>query len=155
MNEIAELERRITAALERIGQGIEGLRPPAEDDEAGAGMQAELEAERVATARLAAQIAEMGEGRQSAVAQLEHRLGALVAQIDAHAVEIARLKRANRELVDALRVLREANPASVVQADASLQAEVTSLRAERRAEVAQIDEILAELRPLLAEASNA
>lgn len=129
MDEITELERRIAAALERIGQGAELLaRRPGRD---AAGAEAEL-------------------------GGLEDRLDRALAQVEAQAAEIRALKAANEELGETLRGLREAGEAvDPALIDRARTAELEAMRAARRAEVIEIEGLLAELRPLIGEAHHA
>ncbi len=206
-----EFERRITAALERLGAGVERLQRAAQgaveeaarmrdaapgadgDAEAGhaaaeparegaearavpqmveealaeaaaahaaeiAALKAALEAEREAHAQAGERIRAMREKQESVVPELERRLEALTRQIDAQAVETQRLKMTNVELRETLRALREAaeqglaDPALVNRA---LAAELDALRASRAADIAELDSILGQLHPLIAEISHA
>lgn len=129
MDEIAELERRIAAALERIGRGAELLARRPGRDAAGPG-------------------AELG--------GLEDRLDRALAQVEAQATEIRALKAANEELGETLRGLREAGEAvDPALIDRARAAELEAMRAARRAEVIEIEGLLAELRPLIGEAHHA
>lgn len=156
MNEIAELERRIAAALERIGQGTEGLvrRPDAGGPEAGDGALArELDEARrlLAAERAAAATA------QAAAVDLERRIGLLGAQAAAQAQEIQRLKTVNAELTATLQALRDAaeEGADAALLDHARSMEIEAMRAARRAEAVELDGLLAELRPLIGEAHHA
>ena len=80
------------------------------------------------------------------------------ARLDAQSREIARLKAANTELMEANRALREAAEAGGADGDLlsrSMTAELEALRAERRAETAEMKEILEALDPLIAEDRHA
>ncbi|MEY4697434.1 MAG: hypothetical protein RIT14_1862 [Pseudomonadota bacterium] len=148
MQDIAELERRITAALQRIGDGLESLRAPASD---GAGaedlarLRAELQAERAISAGLRAELA----GSPSHAAQLDR----MTHQLDVQGLELNRLRKTVAQLRDSLRQLREA-AASQIDAELinrTMAAELDALRTIRLSEVAELDEILSELDPLIAE----
>ena len=92
MQDLGELERRIAAALQRIGDGIEAVTaapPPAEDaaakDDIIADLTAALEAERQANADLRAQLEEAQSAAPMAVdvpadaADLQARLDRMTA----------------------------------------------------------------------------
>lgn len=177
MDEIAELERRIAAALERIGRGAEWLaRRPAggpsaasgaarPDGSGEAGLQEALAAgraanealaaERAAAAEIAARARDAAAAQQAVIADLERRLAALTGQIGAQAGEIQRLKAANEELSATVQALREAAEADAGLIDRARAAEIEAMRAARSAEVVEIEGLLAELRPLIGEAQHA
>ncbi len=157
MSQIAELERRIAAALERIGKGVERLEKqpaaaPVDDGSELPRLRQELEAERAKTARLSERLNAQRERKASGAAQLERRLARMTEQLDLQSLEMLRLKKANAKLVEANAALRDAQiagtPDSVVL-NRSLSAELDALHAERRAEMAEMEEILAEIRPLV------
>jgi len=99
MSEIADLERRITSALERIGRGLDSLpaagvapaEAPAGDPEAVAalaaaqeeiaGLQNELAAERETSAQLNERLRAVKERQDGSVADQERRL-AEMAEMD-------------------------------------------------------------------------
>lgn len=163
MSEISELERRITAAMDRIAKGVEGLgaAPGAPQEAAGpdAGTSDEIAGLRRAL-----------EDEKLANAQLEERLKALHAKMDKHEAEaelqIGDLKSSMTEMDEAMRALkatsaelRAASEALRVAAaetaddavNEALQAELDALRAERAAEAAESAAIAAALEPLIAD----
>jgi len=152
----SEMERRIAAALDRIAAGLERApRPPA--GETGQLREA-LEAERNANAQLTERVRAVKERQESVVAGLERRLARQTELLDVQGLELQRLKKSVIQLREANRVLREAQEAGLADPSAinrSLQAEVEGLRATRAAEIAELDEILAELRPLVGEGGDA
>lgn len=112
MQEIAELERRITAALERIGRGVDILAaPPAAPPSAMlpesdfARLNDALEEERMANAQLAERL-RVHRDREAALAG---QLAELTARFEAQAAELAGLReeRAGEaaELADILSAL--------------------------------------------------
>ncbi|MFC3616737.1 hypothetical protein ACFORG_23590 [Lutimaribacter marinistellae] len=118
MSEIEELQRRITAAMERIGAGVTSLserpvavevaEPTTEEGEDGPG---------------AAALAEALDEEKMANAQLEERLKTLKAR---HAEEIEELKgQSDGETVEALQVERDA-----LKAQLEDTAELDALKAE-------------------------
>jgi hypothetical protein len=63
-----------------------------------------------------------------------------------------RLKKANTKLIEANRQLREGSEAKVIEPSTinrSLLAELEALRAERAAEMAEMEDVLGELKPLI------
>ncbi|ALG90580.1 MULTISPECIES: hypothetical protein [Actibacterium] len=170
MSDITELERRITAALERIGQGTEALAAAAQagaaedrtetaaDAEALATALAALEAEREASAKLEARVKAIGEKQDKQVAQLEARVTKLTARAEATEGEIERLRRVNAQLRANNKALREANAKGLGDGElinTSMKAELDALRAVRDTDRSELDEILGMLAPLAAEDTNA
>jgi cell division protein FtsB len=121
MGEIAGYERRITAALERIARSAEHLGPLVDAPEPAPPPPPPAPAE-------------------------------VQARIDALTRENQRLRAANAGLRESLALLEDqiaqgaVDPGSI---DRALRAELEALRADRAAEVAELDGILAELKPLI------
>lgn len=164
MKELAELERRINHALDRIAQGIEripaaeGATVPAADGDEVAALQAALKAEKARTAQLAEKLRATPRESGGNATQLQRKIERLTGQLDVQGLELQRLKKTNAQLTETLRALRQATETGIADAGAinrALQAEVEALRAERLAEIAEMDEILAELKPLIGEAADA
>lgn len=178
MQNIAELERRITAALERIGTGLDRVasRPPpappvpaAPTTGAEALLRAELDEERSLTAQLKERIAALNERATKAAeraaeakpvhvpvaqAQLEARIDKMTRQLDVQGLELQRMRKITIQLRDQLARLREAAQAGATEPhliNKTMLAELEALRAARQGEIAEMDEILAELTPLIAE----
>jgi predicted nucleic acid-binding Zn-ribbon protein len=178
MQNIAELERRITAALERIGMGLDRVasRPPpappapaAPTTGAEALLRAELDEERSLTAQLKERIAALNERATKAAeraaevkpvhvpvaqAQLEARIDKMTRQLDVQGLELQRMRKITIQLRDQLARLREAAQAGVTEPhliNKTMLTELEALRAARQGEIAEMDEILAELTPLIAE----
>lgn len=168
MTDITELERRITAALDRIGAGLDGIGgqsggdPEAQakldaaeariaeltqalDDEKAVSMQAE---ERLKTIR------EKSERHSSAmdIQVFEHQQA--TAKLDG---ELQRLRRAAEDLRASNLQLREALEAGVAEPhliNKAMLAELETLRATRQVEIAQADAVLAALEPLAKRAAR-
>lgn len=163
MNDIAELERRITAALERIGAGLDALGPAGAalgsegDGDAGsriAGLQDALDAERTTNAQLTERVRAIKEKQETMVGALEKKVARLTGQVDALTLDLQRLKSANQELTESSRALREAAVAGVADphlVNHAMASEIEAMRAARAAEVAEMDDILSELKPLIGE----
>jgi len=161
MSDIAELERRISAALARIEAGVEVLgaapaetAPAARDEGEITRLTEELEAERAANAQLTERVRAIKEKQETTVGALEKKVERLTAQIDAADAEIRRLKQLGDDLTETNRALTTAAAAGVTEPaliNRSLMGELDALRAQRAAEIAEMDEILAELKPLIGE----
>lgn len=162
MNEIAELERRITAALDRIGRGIGTMAEQgdmamspvgrsgdtgAEDDRAR--LREALETERATTAQLTERVRAIKEKQETIIAGLERKVLRLTQELDVAQSELQRQKQAAEDLVVANRALIAGTDDAPV--DRAMAAELAALRAARAAEVAEMAEILAELKPLIGE----
>ncbi|GAB4261671.1 MAG: hypothetical protein Kow0013_06390 [Pararhodobacter sp.] len=172
MSDLAPVERRLSDALDRIAQRLEkggvaakgrgsvfglGARPePTPDPDQAAtisSLREALEKERAANAQLSERVQQVKQRQETTIAQLERRLARLTEQLDLQSLEMLRLKKANAKLMDANTALREAQIEGFPDAtliNKSISAELEALQAERRAEMAEMEEILAELKPLIA-----
>ena len=163
MTEITELERRISAALERIGKGLEALGSgeasaaeavAPETDGETAELREALEAERAANAQLTERVRAIKEKQETMVSTLEKKVAQLTEQLNNADVELQRQRRLNADLTDANRELSEAATKGVSEPDLinrSMLTELEALRAAREAEVIEMNEILSELKPLIGE----
>ena len=177
MSDLAPIERRLSDALERIAYQLEkspmaggvagnpaagkifglGARPEAAADPEQAAtianLREALEKERAANAQLSERVHQVKQRQETTIAQLERRLARLTEQLDLQSLEMLRLKKANGKLMAANSALREAQIEAFPDAtliNKSISAELEALQAERRAEMAEMEEILAELKPLIA-----
>lgn len=136
MQEIIDLERRITAALERIAKSAmhPARRTDAADEEGVFGENGDLaeilDEERMANAQLQERLRVLSE-RESVQAQRTEN-------------EISEIKVAHAAEVRSLNALVE-----------SMSKEMKALRAERQAEAEQITDIVAALTPIIEEARHA
>lgn len=173
MQDISELEGRITAALERIGKGVDRLAatprpappvatPPAPGGSAAnaasadAALRAQLEEEKALTAQLQERLRALKD--RDSKGDLQEKVERLTQQLDVQGLELQRMRRSNTALRDQLATLRQAQMAGVAEPqliNKSLMAELDALRAIRLTEVAEMDEILAALEPHLTEAGHA
>jgi chromosome segregation ATPase len=161
MQGIAELEKRITAALERIGKGVDRLaqapRGVAEANTAGeAALRAQLEDEKSLNAQLQEKLRAAKEREPKG--DLQDKIERLTRQLDVQGLELQRMRRTAASLRDQLAALRAAETAKLSDPgliNKAMAAELDALRAQRLTEVAEIDEILAALDPHIAEAANA
>lgn len=164
MSELAELERRISAALERIGQGLDrlptegvgGAAPAPAGDAADtiARLTEALEAEKAANAQLNERLKAIKERDQQTLHGMETQVEAMTRQLDVQGIELQRMRKTAIALREQMRALREAALAGVADAhmiNKSMLAELEALRATRATETAELDEVLAELGALITE----
>jgi hypothetical protein len=180
---IAEHERRLSAALDRIGKAIDRITAapaavPAAEPPAPAAAPARRGAAAATDAALAAEVARLREAlevEKSANAQLTERLKAIrerdsqgrnqtgtrievmTRQLDVQGLELARMRKTTAQLRDALRAMTEAASAGTPEPhliNKSMLAELEALRAQRQSEVAEMDEVLSALAPLVQEAES-
>ena len=171
MSDITELERRITAALDRIGTGLDGLETPAPAGPDPAEMQESLD---IAGAR-ADELEKALSDEKLANAQLEERLKAVREKSDRHTsamdiqafeqqqstakldAELQRLRRASEDLRQSNQSLRDALEQGLNEPhliNKAMLAELETLRATRSVEIAQADAVLAALEPLVKRAAQ-
>ncbi|MFU8865317.1 MAG: hypothetical protein ACNA7O_15510 [Rhodobacterales bacterium] len=176
MNEIAELERRIAYAMERISKGVEALdnaRDRAQSSAPDAAAAPAVSGSDTDTAKLTAELealrAELAEERL-ANAQLEERVRTLKKRQDLQAanlvteqaatrdklsaldMELSRLRKANDQLQSSNTALRAANEEGVGEPhliNKSMIAELESMRAARQVDIAETEAIKLALVPLL------
>jgi uncharacterized protein (DUF885 family) len=164
MQDITELEKRITAALERIGKGVDRLasQPRAAAPAApatpvtDAALRAQLEEEKSLTAQLQARL--RAASAREAKGDLQDKVDRLTQELDVKGLELQRMRRVNASLREQLEALRTAAASGVIEPhliNKAMQTELDTLRATRLTEIAEMDEILAALEPHLTEAGNA
>jgi len=162
MQEITELEQRITAALERIGKSVDRLsaipRPqqPIVAPAGDAALRAQLEQEKSLTAQLQERLRAVKD--RESKGDLQEKIDRLTQQLDVQGLELQRMRRTNSTLREQMAALRAAQATGVTEPqliNKSLMAELDALRALRLTEVAEMDEILAALEPHLTEAGHA
>lgn len=133
MSEINELQQRLSAAMDRIGQGVAGL--------SAADAHAKDDAQTIETLRKSVE-----DARKTTTA-LQTRLSDL-------SQETERLRQANQDLRETIQALREAgeeklgDPAKI---DTAMASELESLRAVQATSESEARAILDALAPLLAE----
>ncbi|WP_209424485.1 hypothetical protein [Pararhodobacter sp. SW119] len=163
MSDLAAYERRITAALDRIARRIEAgpgpaaaqvsAKPDPATEATIAQLRSALEKERATNVQLSERLAASRQRQDGQVGQLERRLARLTEQLDLQSLEMLRLKKANTRLMEAHAALREAyveNFPDHQLINRSISADLEALQAERRAEMAEMEEILSELKPFVA-----
>lgn len=159
MTDITDLEQRILYALDRIGKSVAHL--PAAHAASGESssidmdvLKAELEAERSANAQLTERVRAIKDKQENLLTGLERKVAQLSHQLDLQGSELQRqrlmnvsLTRANQKLSEAVRT-GLADPAVL---DETLRTELEAMRIARAAEMAEMEEIMAELKPLIGE----
>ena len=153
MEDIAEYQRRITAALDRAGQALDALSSGEVGDSAA--LQAELDAERVANQQLEERVRAIKEKQETILADLESEVARLKEALKVRDSEAQQIKAVNKSLRESNAALREANAAGVGDAslvNSAMVSELESLRAAHEAERAELEEILSTLEPVLKEA---
>lgn len=177
MTQINELQHRITAALDRIAQGVEKIEakaaeavpaPVAEpqiDPEEFARLKEALDEEKLANAQLEERVRKLHEqhkrdldAAQSAPAPAP--VAAATPSVDVAALDMSmkRLQQANEMLRSTNEELRRALAENVGEPhliNKAMLAELEGIRAARAVESAETKAILASLNPLLEAAANA
>ncbi|KAG1667662.1 hypothetical protein GQR58_018288 [Nymphon striatum] len=164
MSELPQLETRITAALERIRAGLDGLptaasladAEPAVDTSGMADqiddLTMKLDEEKTANAQLEERVKLLKERQDGKLAELESNVDAGRARSSRMDRELQRLRQVNAELRDINSQLREALSEGVSEphlVNKAMLAELDALRATRSADAAEMDAILQELTPII------
>ena len=156
MSEIAELEGRITAALDRIGAGLDGLNKPTAaapaDDAKVSALEAALEEERTANAQLEERVKTIKDRQDKTVDTLAEEVERLREMLEAEEAGTVKLRKVNADLRannDALRTAISAGVAEPHLVNKSMMAELEALRAAQAADRSELDAVLGELGPLV------
>ena len=162
MEQILDLEQRISAALERLSLGLERLDrdEPGRDDEGDGGAKAAVDAELnarladelAASAQLVAGLQQQHQADRADQRALSGEIDRLTRLLDQQGLELNRMRHHVIQLREHLRQTREAAASGVVEAsliNRALITEVDALAASRSAELAELDELLAELAPFV------
>jgi len=166
MTDISELEGRITAALERIGTGVQALSATPPEPEAApvdegelARLREALDIEKEANAQLEERVRVLKGRLESNAKAVEAELETLKTQAREAQGQMQKLRAANQQLRGSVEALRKASaegggvePHLINQA---MMSELDGLRAARAGDRAEIDAILTELKPLLQENADA
>ena len=163
MSDISILEGRITAALDRIRRGVEWMdelaaaapASPADAASLEAGsLRSRLEEERTVNAQLEERVRALKERQDGRVAQLEAEVAENRMRLTEGDEDMQRLRQANAELRDIGAQLRVALAEGVAEPqliNRAMLAELEALRAARAADLAEVNAVIAELRPLVGE----
>ena len=158
MSDITELERRITAALARIDVGVDGMAqaPAAEDAGEIAALKEALEVEKAASAQLEERVAAIKEKQETLIKDLEAKISDLTSTVAQQETDAKRLLMVNAQLRESNDELRESNESGVGDAhlvNKAMQTELEALRATRKADLAELETIMSELKPLIGESA--
>ena len=163
MSDISILEGRITAALDRIRRGVEWMdelaaaAPASPADVASheaLTLRSRLEEERTVNAQLEERVRALKERQDGRVAQLEAEVAENRVRLSEVDEDMQRLRQANAELRDIGAQLRVALAEGVAEPqliNRAMLAELEALRAARAADLAEVNAVIAELRPLVGE----
>lgn len=165
MEQILELERRITAALDRLAFGLErqaASAVPVADPAQIAQLTEALAAERAASVQGLEQLKKQHErdlsDQVAAGAELAIEVDRLSQLLDQQGLELHRMRHLVVQLREHLRLAREAAIEGASDAELinrALQTEVEAIGAIRTAELAELDELLSELAPFVKTAEGA
>jgi len=158
MSDISELEARLQAALGRIENGLGNLGAKSDTAATGDDSAKALEEEKAVTAQLEARLQAVREkhlGREKLAAeQLETASKALEearSNMQTLRATNERLRASNEEL----REKNQENGADPHLINKSMMEELSALKAARKVDLAEMDAILLEMKPLLKEGSDA
>ncbi|MEP3345246.1 MAG: hypothetical protein ABJN34_10385 [Litoreibacter sp.] len=148
MTDVTELEQRILTALDRIEYTAGQITSaPAAPD---ADMVEELEIERDTNARLV----ESGQQNLARIERLETRVARMTSRLEFMDTENKRLQAVMGALRDTNKQLRTANAehqGAEATINTALEAENEALQAARAADLAEMDDILGNIAPLVKE----
>lgn len=154
-DEIENLSGRIMAAMDRVAQGVEALGgTDAQEKEA---LKRALDEEKQANAQLSERVRVLGERQEQAIEAMQTKASEAEERVSALDVELQKLRQANQRLMKICAALRDANAEGVGEAhliNQSMMAELETIRAMRSAEMAEADEIISALTPLLQNADG-
>lgn len=151
MSELDALESRLTAALDRIRSGVEGLGTSSADD-GSAALEAQLTEERTANAQLEERVRALKERQDNKIAELEARVASYRKQMAGLDAELQKLRTSNADLRDMNAKMRAAVADGLAEPELlnrALMAEVDALQTQRSADATEVDAILAELKSLV------
>lgn len=162
MSDIVELERRLTAALDRIGLGVAQLSKgdtaeaaPAAADDSGAKiaeLEAKLAEERSVNAQLEERVKALKERQDAQVSDVAQAADATKKQLVRFDRELQKLRQVNaelREINEKLRQVAETQVSEPHLINRAMQAELEALRVTRAADAVEIEAIIGELRPIV------
>lgn len=155
MSELSALEGRLTDALKRISAGVEALDAtpaPAAAAPADSGLEAQLAEERTANAQLEERVKALKVRQDNKIAELEARVTSYRKQLSDLDGELQTLRTSNADLSAMNEQLRGAVTSNVAEPELvnrALMAELDALRAQRSADAAEADAIIADLKSLV------
>lgn len=156
MNDIDELQRRITAAMDRVAGGLDQLGSASTENSAEIAQA--LEDEKIANAQLTERIRVLKERQDTEVNEAKAASDAATERLAQLDLELQRVRKVNEELRNSISALREANENGVGEPhliNKAMMAELEALRATRAADIAETDAIIDALTPLVTNAGGA
>ncbi|MFT5798653.1 MAG: chromosome segregation ATPase [Candidatus Azotimanducaceae bacterium] len=156
MSDIDELQRRITAAMDRVAGGLDQLGANSGGDTAA--LEQALEDEKLANAQLSERVRLLKQRQDDELADIKASAAGATAQMAGLDLEVQRVRKANDELRNSNQALRAANEAGVAEPhliNKAMMAELEALRAARAVDVSETNAIIDALTPLIADAEGA
>ena len=152
-----ELTSRIEVALKRIAHFSEKLSDNKGDDDTSSTLQSELVTEREKTKKLEAELEAARDRLGSADARRAIEMDALGTSLQRSRDELAAVNQINGQLSRRCSELEESLELarSVTKSSDEHKAQIEQLRQERAGDLAEIDTVLRELRPLVEDARDA
>lgn len=150
MSSVTELQSRIASALDRIRMGVDGMSGSVDHS-----LQARLAEEQTANAQLEERVKLLKERQDGKISDLERRIESYIGQMSKLDAELQRLRSSNADMREVNAQLRSAAMDGVAQPELinrALMAEVEALSAQRAADAAEADAIIAEMKTLIEEA---
>ena len=156
MSDIDELQRRITAAMDRVAGGLDQLGANSGVDTAT--LEQALEEEKLANAQLSERVRMLKQRQDDELAEAKASAGAETARMVELDLELQRVRKANDDLRASNQALRAANEAGVAEPhliNKAMMAELEALRSARSADVSETNAIIDALTPLITKAEGA
>ncbi|MEM8629800.1 MAG: hypothetical protein AAGF74_01055 [Pseudomonadota bacterium] len=158
MSEFDPLEARIRAALDRIEAAAARLPAEPDGEDEAAALRAQLEDERTTNSQLIERVKALKDRQENQVAQLEQSLRiAKTAETERNKLH-QKMRATIEQLRDQVARLTEANRSMVGDAhlvNTSMMVELEAMRAARAADAAEVEDMIAELGPMIEEAQSA
>ena len=153
MSDIAELERRITFALERVAKAAER---GSGQSTAMSELKDKLTEEQLECERLRDRLQDLKDSHAAAIEALEGKLDKVRGQVARQEHDLAKIRGVNAQLRENNARLREANASGLADVDlvnTALSTELDAVRTAQAADRAELNAVLDELRPLVEESA--
>ena len=150
MSNIEELQRRITAAMDRVAVGLNGLEAPGSGN--AAALEQALEDEKTVNAQLNERLRVLTQRQEADLKAVKEQSEATAKRMGELDLDLQKLRKANTELRQSNHDLREANAAGVGDPhliNNAMLSELEALRAARAADETEASTIIDALLPLL------
>jgi|TARA_B110000908_G_scaffold171145_1_gene232879 chromosome segregation ATPase len=156
MSDIDELQRRITAAMDRVASGLDQLGANSGGDTEA--LEQALEDEKLANGQLSERVRLLKQRQDDELSEMKASVAGANARMAELDLEVQRVRKANDDLRSSNQALRAANEAGVGEPhliNKAMMAELEALRAARAADVSETNAIIDALTPLLNDAEGA